>query len=61
VAPRSSRRRTELDYEVTEVGRWAHSSGCVAGPPLSITSMADGGRLNVATGYVTQIVSPLEA
>ena len=36
---------------IEEVGRWAHSSGCVAGPPLSITSMADGGRLNVATGW----------
>jgi effector-binding domain-containing protein len=36
---------------IEEVGRWAHPAGAVTGPPLSITSMSDGGRLNVATGW----------
>ncbi len=34
-----------------QVGEWAMSSGAAAGPPLSITSMAEGGRLNLATGW----------
>jgi effector-binding domain-containing protein len=36
---------------IEQVGAWARSSGTVAGPPATITSMAAEGRLNVATGW----------
>ena len=49
---------------IEEVGRWAHPAGAVTGPPLSITSMSDGGRLNVATGWTvdgtTEPPAPIE-
>jgi effector-binding domain-containing protein len=36
---------------IEQVGAWAHPAGTVTGPPVSITSMATDGRLNVATGW----------
>jgi effector-binding domain-containing protein len=36
---------------IEQVGTWARSSGAVAGPPLTITSMAGEGRLNLAVGW----------
>lgn len=36
---------------IDQVGSWAMSSGAVAGPPVTITSMAGEGRLNLASGW----------
>ena len=43
---------------IEEVGAWARGAGAATGPPLSITSMADGGRLNLATGWTVDGSKP---
>ena len=46
---------------IARVEAWGREAGAIAGPPASITSMTDDGRLNLATGWtVDGSVAPPE-